>query len=660
MEKEQKRELIKILLSIIVFTILVILDKTLNLSSVFSGDFSFLFPFFLYLICYLIVGYKVVFKAFRHLFTGKMFDETLLMTIATFGAFGLAIYRGINGLKIEGFDEACMVMILYQVGEWFQDYAVDRSKKSIKGLLELKAEYALKKEGDKITKISIEDIKVGDILVVNPGEKVAVDGEVIGGSSTIDTRAITGESLPREIGVKSQIISGSIVLDSQIEMLATKKYSESTVSKVIKLMETATDKKSKSETFITKFARIYTPLVVILALILMIVPSIITRDANTWIYRGLSFLVVSCPCALVISVPLSFFIGIGKASKCGILIKNSKYLEQMNNANYFIFDKTGTLTKGNLVVSKIIPSKNKEEILQSAYIAEEFSNHPIAMSIKDYISKNLNLKQSITHYTLTNISGFGVIATSSNSTILCGNSKLMKKQNIDFDAQEGTVVYVAKNDKYLGCIVLSDELKKESSSVISTLNNSHCKTCMLSGDNEVVAKSVALEVGVSEYYANLLPQDKVEIVETKLKDKNKKDVLCFIGDGINDAPVLTRADIGISMGGVGSDIAIEASDIVLMHDNLNGILQAKKIAKSTNNIVKQNVVFALFIKVAILVLSMLGITNMWFAIFGDVGVTLLTILNSLRINLSCKPLKKKYLKLNKKFSIDKKNDKGNY
>ena len=656
MEKEQKRELIKIIIAIVMFTIIIILDKTINLSSVFDGSFSFLFPFFLYLICYLIVGYEVVFKAFARLFSGKMFDETLLMTIATFGAFGLAIFRGVSGLTIEGFDEACMVMILYQVGEWFQDYAVDRSKKSIKALLELKAEFALKKIEDKVVKISPEEIRVGDIIVVNPGEKVAVDGEVIMGSSTIDTRAITGESLPREIEVGSQIISGSIVLSSQIEMRATKIYSESTVSKVIKLMESATDKKSKSENFITKFARVYTPLVVILALLLMIIPSIITQDANTWIYRGLSFLVVSCPCALVISVPLSFFIGIGKASKCGILIKNSKYLEQMNNASYFIFDKTGTITKGKLVVSRVVPSENREEILQSAYIAEEFSNHPIAMSIKDYIQKNQKITPNIEHYTLTNISGYGVIANSSQNTILCGNSKLMKKQKINFDAQEGTVVYVAKNDKYIGCIILEDEIKEESKQVISVLNNNHYKTCMLSGDNEFVAKSVACKVGVSEYYANLLPQNKVEIVESKLKDKNNKDVLCFIGDGINDAPVLTRADIGISMGGVGSDIAIEASDIVLMHDNLSGILQTKNIARATNNIVKQNIVFALLIKVVILVLSMLGITNMWFAIFGDVGVTLLTILNSLRINFSCKTSKKaKSLNQNSKaFSNDSK------
>lgn len=632
LEKEQKIELTKIIISVILFLGIFITDKIIHLETVFDGDLGFLFPFFLYLICYLIVGYKVVFKAFKNLFSGKMLDETFLMTLATFGAFGLAIYKGINNEQIEGFDEACMVMILYMIGEFFQDYAVERSKKSISGLLELKPMFAWKKEDGKIKKVALEEIKMGDILVVNPGEKIPVDGIITQGESQIDTRAITGESMPKEVSFNDKITSGCVNLTTQFEMEATKKYDDSTISKIIKLMEEGIDKKSKAENFISKFARIYTPIVVILAVIIMLIPSLITKDSGTWIYRGLSFLVVSCPCALVISVPLSFFVGLGKASKCGILIKNSTYLEQIEKANIFVFDKTGTLTKGNLVVKDIFPKENEEEILKSAYIAEKFSSHPIALSIKKYIEENIKIEENIDNFTLTNVSGFGVIAKSKVDTIYSGNEKLMKKANITFKKQEGTVVYVAKNEKYLGCIVLEDEVKQESKETISLLHAENCKTYMLTGDSEFVASQVATNLGVNEYKSCLLPQEKVEFVETLIKNKEKSDTVCFVGDGINDAPVLTRADVGVSMGGIGSDIAIEASDMVLMNDDLLGLINAKQIGKKTKSIVKQNVVFAILVKLAILILSVLGLTNMYLAIFGDVGVSILTILNATRIS----------------------------
>ena len=642
LEKEQKRELIRIIISVILFLGIFITDKIIHLETVFGGNLGFLFPFFLYLICYLVVGYEVVFRAFKNVLTGKMFDETFLMTLATFGAFGLAIYKGINNEQIEGFDEACMVMILYMIGEFFQDYAVERSKKSITALLDLRPEFAFKKQNDKIIKVSLEEIKEGDILVVNPGDKIPVDGVVITGESTIDTRAITGETLPRDVKASDLITSGCINLTSQFEMEATKKYEDSTVCKMLKLMEEATEKKSKSENFISKFARIYTPVVVILSLLLMLIPSLITKDTSTWIYRGLSFLVVSCPCALVISIPLSFFVGIGKASKSGVLVKNSTFLELISKANTFVFDKTGTLTYGNLRVTKVLPTENKNEILESAYIAEEFSNHPIAESIKKYVIENIKLKDNLSHYTLTNVSGYGVIAKSKIDTILCGNEKLMTSQKITFERSQGICVYVAKNNKYLGCIVLEDEIKSESKEVIEALKNENCKTLMLTGDNEFVASKVAKEVEIGEYKSSLLPQEKVEEVEALLRNKKENDIICVVGDGINDAPMLTRADVGVSMGKLGSDIAIEASDIVIMNDDLNGLVNVKKIANKTKNIVKQNVIFAISIKILILILSMLGITNMYLAIFGDVGVSLLTILNATRIN------KTKLVKKNRK------------
>ena len=453
------------------------------------------------------------------------------------------------------------------------------------------------------------------------------------GSSTLDTKALTGESLPRDVHVNDDVISGCVNLTSQIEVEVRKEFYDSTVSKILDLVENASSQKSKAENFITKFAKYYTPIVVCIALALAILPSVITKEWSVWVYRALSFLVVSCPCALVISIPLSFFAGIGASSRYGILIKGSNYLEKLNQANIFVFDKTGTLTKGNFVVTKITPIERKEEILSLAAIAEQNSNHPIAKSIMNAYHQDLE-----NDYILTNIAGQGIMAKKVNQVIFCGNDKLMIEKGIDFTKEKalGTIIYVAKNDEFIGSILIEDEIKEETKDVISELNKMNCKTIMLTGDNDEIAQKVATEVGLTGYKASLLPQNKVEEVEELLNSKKDKEVLCFVGDGINDAPVLMRSDIGIAMGAVGSDAAIEASDIVLMKDDLRGISVAKTIAKKTMIIVFQNIIFSIIIKVLILVLSALGITNMWFAVFGDVGVSILAILNAKRVNTKYK------------------------
>ncbi|MDE6584000.1 MAG: cadmium-translocating P-type ATPase, partial [Anaeroplasmataceae bacterium] len=470
---------------------------------------------------------------------------------------------------------------------------------------------------------------VGEIIVINPGEKVPLDGVIVKGATTLDTKALTGESLPRDVAMNEEVISGCVNLTSQIEVRVTKEFYDSTVSKILDLVENASSQKSKAENFITKFAKFYTPIVVITALLLAIIPGSITRDWSTWVYRALSFLVVSCPCALVISIPLSFFAGIGAASKYGILVKGSNYLEKFNKANTFVFDKTGTLTKGNFVVTKITPEEKKEEILRLAAIAEQGSNHPIAFSIISAYGKEVERD-----YVLTNIAGAGIIAASKDDTILCGNEKLMEQNNINYVKEDGlgTVVYVARNKEFLGSLLIADEIKEESKQVIAELSSMNCKTIMLTGDNDAIANNVASQLKLTGYKASLLPQNKVEEVENLLKTKGQKDVLCFVGDGINDAPVLMRSDIGIAMGGVGSDAAIEASDIVLMQDDLRGISLAKRIARKTMAIVFQNIIFSIAVKVAILILSACGIANMWIAVFGDVGVAVIAILNAMRVN----------------------------
>lgn len=633
LSKKEKKNLIRIGVALTLFIAVFIADKTVVLGNVFSGAAAWVLPFCLYLVIYIIIGYDVVWRAVRNIAHGQVFDENFLMCIATMGAFALAIYSGVSGKEIEGFDEACAVLLFYQVGEFFQSYATGKSRRSISSLMDIRPDYANVRRAESIEKVDPDEVKVGDIIVVNPGEKVPLDGVVIKGASSLDTKALTGESLPREVSEGLEVISGCVNLTSQLEVRVNKEFYDSTVSKILELVENASEQKSKAENFITKFAKYYTPIVVAVALLLAVIPGAVTQDWSTWVYRALSFLVVSCPCALVISIPLSFFAGIGAASKYGILIKGSNYLEKFNKANIFVFDKTGTLTKGNFAVSNIVPENRKDEILRLAAIAEKDSNHPIARSVAECYRKEIE-----GGYTLTNVAGAGVIAKKGTDIIYCGNEKLMEQYGIEYAIEYGvgTVVYVAHNDEFVGSILIADEVKPEAVEVVSELNAMGCQTVMLTGDNESIAQKVASEIGLTGYKASLLPQNKVEEVERMLAQKKTNDVLCFAGDGINDAPVLMRSDVGMAMGGVGSDAAIEASDIVLMQDDLRGIPLAKRIAKKTMAIVMENIVFSISIKVAILVLSALGITNMWVAVFGDVGVAVLAILNAMRVNAKYK------------------------
>lgn len=629
LSKKERNNLVRIIISLCTFAVIFIVDRCIDLAASAGGRFGWLLPFFLYLAVYLAIGYDVLLRAARNIVHGQIFDENFLMCIATLGAFALAITRGVTGKEIEGFDEACAVLLFYQVGEFFQHYATEKSRKSISSLMDIRPDYANVLRGGKTVTVDPSEVQIGEIILVNPGERVPLDGVCVKGSSAIDTKALTGEALPRDIEEGSSVISGSVNLTSGFEMKVEKEFYDSTVSKILDLVENASDKKSKTENFITKFAKYYTPAVVFLAIALAIIPGAVTGQWAQWTYRALNFLVVSCPCALVISIPLSFFAGIGAASRCKILIKGSEYLERFNKANVFVFDKTGTLTKGNFAVTEISPAERKEEILKLAAIAEQGSSHPIARSIISAYGEEP--KDSCT---LTNLSGRGVSAASGDNVILCGNEKLMQEYSINYVTPNGvgTAVYVAKNGEYVGSILISDELKDETPTVISELNTMGARTVMLTGDNSEVAGAVAAQAGVSEFKASLLPQDKVNEVEKLLAAKNKNEVICFTGDGINDAPVLMRSDIGVAMGGIGSDAAIEAADIVLMQDDLAGLPLAKRIAKKTMRVVYENIFFSLFVKAAILILSALGITNMWIAVFGDVGVAVLAILNAMRVN----------------------------
>lgn len=633
MTRKQKKNLIRIIISLAAFVVLMIVDKAIlpltigkGLGEVISGGYGWMLPFGLYLAVYIVIGYDVVRKAFLNILHGQVFDENFLMVIATFGAFGLAIYRGVSGEEAEGFDEACAVLLFYQVGEWFQSYAVGKSRGDISALMDMRPDSATVYRDGEYIEVDPAEVETGERILVKPGEKIALDGVVVRGSGTVDTRALTGESVPVEIGEGDSVVSGSVNISGTIEVETSCPYASSTVAKILDLVENASSEKSRTENFITRFSKYYTPVVVVSAILLAIVPGLVTGDFGTWIYRALSFLVVSCPCALVISIPLSFFAGIGGASKKGILIKGSGYLEKFNKADVFVFDKTGTLTKGNFRVVSVAPEDNREKILEYAAIAEKGSDHPIARSIGEAYDGEVS-----DDYMIEDVRGYGIIATGEH-VIVCGNVKMMEREGIDYirSSSSGTVVYVAVDGRFLGSIEIADEIKDESVSTIASLNSSGVKTVMLTGDSEGIASEVAKKVGVTEYRASLLPQDKVEAVEKLLSEKNTHGALCFVGDGINDAPVLMRADIGIAMGGVGSDAAIEASDIVLMHDNLEGISVAKKIAKKTMRIVYENIFFALSVKLLILCLSALGITNMWFAVFGDVGVAVIAILNAVR------------------------------
>lgn len=633
MSRKERRNLIRIAVALGLFAAVFTADKIVGLGGVFKGSASWLFPFALYLAIYLLIGYDVLWRAARNIAHGQIFDENFLMCIATLGAFALAVSRGVTGREIEGFDEACAVLLFYQVGEFFQSYATGKSRRSISALMDIRPDYANVRRGDGVETVDPAEVAVGEVIVVFPGEKIPLDGVVQRGNSTLDTKALTGESLPREVAEGDEIVSGCVNLTSQIEVTVQRVFYDSTVSKILDLVENASEHKSKAENFITKFARYYTPAVVAVALLLAVVPGLVTGNWSTWIYRALSFLVVSCPCALVISIPLSFFAGIGAASRYGILVKGSGYLELFHRADLFVFDKTGTLTKGNFAVTKVCPADRREEILRLAAIAEAGSNHPIARSIVQSYGK-----ETETGYTLTAVAGAGVVATNGKETICCGNEKLMRQYGISFVKEEGlgTVVYIARDGVFVGSVLIADEVKEEAKEVVSELGAMGCKTYMLTGDNEQIAANVAAEIGLSGYKASLLPQNKVAEVERMLGEKREKDVLCFVGDGINDAPVLMRSDIGIAMGGVGSDAAIEASDIVLMKDDLKGLSLAKRIAAKTMAVVMQNIVFSLAVKAVILVLSALGITNMWFAVFGDVGVAVLAILNAMRVNAKYK------------------------
>lgn len=621
LSKKQKKELIRIIIALVLFIVLLIIDKVLHLETIIpnANNYGWLLPFFLYLSLYLYIGYDVLYKAIRNIFHGEIFDENFLMCLATIGAFG-----------IKEFSEGVAVLLLYQIGEWFQDYAVKKSRKSISSLMDIRPDYAnLIKDNGKVVEVDPNELKVDDFILIKPGEKVPVDGIIVEGTSSLDTKALTGESLPFDVNVNSKVISGSINLTGLIKVKVEKKFQDSTVSKILDLVENASSKKSKSENFITKFAKIYTPLVVLGAVLLVIIGGAITNEWIAWLERSLNFLVVACPCALVISVPLSFFAGIGCASKYGILIKGSSYVEKLNKANVFIFDKTGTLTKGNFVISKIYPENKKDEILKYAAICEYNSNHPIALAIK----KSYTFEVDNT-YDLIDVAGKGLIAKKDNELIFAGNNKLMLDYNINVPNinEIGTTVYIAKNNQFIGYLVVSDEIKEDSKKLINYLKQNNIKTIMFTGDNEKIASSVANELGISEYKASLLPQNKAEELKNMLNNKNKNDVICFVGDGINDAPSLMMSDIGISMGGIGSDAAIEASDIVLMHDDLDSLIIAKKIAKKTLLIVEENIIFAILIKVLVLILSICGYAFMWLAICADVGVCLLAILNSLRAN----------------------------
>ncbi len=634
MSRKERKNLIRIIVALALFVVLFVTDKAIGLGNVFDGPAAWVFPFCLYLVVYLIIGYDVLWRAARNIVHGQVLDENFLMCVATLGAFALAIYRGATGQEIEGFDEACAVLLFYQVGEFFQSYATGKSRKSISALMDIRPDYANLLRGDEVVRVDPDEVEVGDVIVVNPGEKIPLDGVTVRGASALDTKALTGESLPRDVAEGDAVISGCVNVTSRLEVRVTKKFYDSTVSKILELVENAGEQKSKAENFITKFAKYYTPAVVGVAVILAVLPGLITSDWSTWIYRALSFLVVSCPCALVISIPLSFFAGIGAASRYGILIKGSNYLEKFNRADIFVFDKTGTLTKGNFAVAEVYPADRADEVLRLAAIAENGSGHPIARSIVEKYGKAPE-----SGWSLTNVAGEGVVAQKAGERIACGNDKLMRLEGVEPVASDGvgTVVYVAHDGKFVGRLLIADEIKPETREVMDGLNGMGCRTVMLTGDNAAIAASVAEKAGVSSYKASLLPQNKVEEVEKLLAEKAPGDVLCFVGDGINDAPVLMRSDIGIAMGGVGSDAAIEASDIVLMKDDLRGLPLAKRIAKKTMAIVMQNIVFSIVVKLAILVLSAFGITNMWVAVFGDVGVAILAILNAMRVNTRYAP-----------------------
>ncbi len=612
MNKKMNIKLVKIIVSIILVVI----------STIIKFDNS-LVNNILYILAYLIVGLEIVLKAIKNILRGKVFDENFLMSVATIGAF-----------CIGEFQEAVAVMIFYQVGELFQSYAVDKSRKSISNLMDIRPDYANVYRDNEIEKIDPDDVNIGEIILIKPGEKIPLDGIVVEGESMLNTLALTGESVPRKVSINDEVLSGCVNIEGTLKVKVSKEFGESTVSKILDLVENASSRKSKSENFISKFARYYTPIVVIIAIVLAIVPPLIIKDAsfNEWIYRALSFLVVSCPCALVISIPLSFFGGIGAASKIGVLIKGSNYLEALANTEIVVCDKTGTLTEGVFKVQKIdAVGYSDDELLRYASYAENFSNHPISLSIKEAYGKEIDEKQ-ITE--VKEIAGKGISAKVNKKLVLVGNEKLMKENNIKYDKSKevGTLIYVAIDKKFSGTIVIADKIKDDAFKAVKLFRENNIqKIIMLTGDHKNISEDVASKLNLDEFYSELLPQDKVEIVEKLMQKKDGNGKLVFIGDGINDAPVLALSDIGVAMGALGSDAAIEAADVVIMTDEPSKIANAINISKKTMRIVKQNITFAITVKIAVLILSALGIASMWAAVFADVGVSVLAIINALRI-----------------------------
>lgn len=633
MTRRQKKMLIRIIASAVFLVGIIVTDKLTNNMSFITNDIvNRVLRLVLYLVPYIIIGYDIIRKAFKGILNKQVFDENFLMVVATLGALAIAIYE--NG----SYSEAIAVMLFYQIGELFQSYAVGKSRRNISDLMDIRPDYAnLEKDGE-IEMVDPDEVEIGSVIVVSAGEKVPIDGEIIDGTTSLDTSALTGESAPVEVGLGSEVISGSVNLSGTIRVKTTKAFGESTVSKILDLVENSSSKKSQSEKFISKFARVYTPVVCYSALALAVIPPlamlVFGKDAqwSEWIYRALTFLVISCPCALVISIPLSFFAGIGGASKEGILVKGSNYLETLSKTKYVVFDKTGTMTKGVFEVANIKGTNGVEndELLMLAAHAESFSSHPISKSLQKAYAKDID--KSIVSG-VKEIGGHGLSANVDGKIVAAGNSKLMDSLNVKYDVcnEVGTVVYVAVDNKYAGYIVISDTLKPTSKQAISQLKKMGIKkTVMLTGDSKKVADSVAKELQIDEVHSELLPADKVERVEALLDNKSDKEKLAFVGDGINDAPVLSRADIGIAMGALGSDAAIEAADIVLMDDDPLKISKAINISKKCLRIVYENIYFAIGIKVLCLVLGALGIANMWLAIFADVGVMVIAILNAIR------------------------------
>ena len=609
MTRKQKRLLFRIIIAAVLFAAgsLLPLGPTVEMG--------------VFLVCYAVIGWDIVWKAVTNILHGQVFDENFLMTIATIGALILGEHS-----------EGMAVMLFYQVGEWFQSYAVSKSRKSIASLMDIRPDYANVERNGKLEQVDPDEVNIGDTIVVKPGERVPLDGKIIKGTSALDTSALTGESMPRDVEPGMEVISGCINQTGILTIQTTKKYGESTVAKILDLVENASDKKGKTENFISRFARYYTPIVVFAAIALAILPPLVTgQPFSVWIYRALTFLVISCPCALVISIPLSFFGGIGGASKIGVLVKGSNYLESLAHTEVVVFDKTGTLTKGSFAVSQIKAIDMKEEqLLELAAYAEDYSNHPISQSIQKAYGKKIDNSRISD---VQEIAGHGVRAVIDGKTVLAGNAKLMNGENIVYTPSDaiGTVIYLACNGKYAGYIVIEDEVKADAPAAIRALKEVGVrKTVMLTGDADAVGKKVAQKLGLDQAYTELLPADKVDRVEAMLKQTSEKGKLVFVGDGINDAPVLARADVGIAMGGLGSDAAIEAADVVLMTDEPSKISAVVRIARKTIRIANENIVFALGVKLLVLILGATGYANMWAAVFADVGVSVIAILNAIR------------------------------